>query len=361
MRIHSVQFENFRLLRHTILPLQPLTVLVGPNNSGKSSVLDALGIVARNDPSVVELKNALPYGADPASTTTIVGLRGGTDDHPGAVQFGVAIAPDTEYLGGGRRTRQLAMYDDSTAGPEDLQRVAAIARSFRVFSAIPPNMRQDSQLVPQAVLNGDGSNIAVVLDRLRDDDPERFEAFNRDLAEWLPDFDRVLFRTPQPGMRGIALRTRAGRHSVHATHLSEGTLTTLGLLAMLHTGADSRLIGIEEPERGIHPRLLRNIRDLLLRVAHPTENGVSAPSRQVIVTTHSPYFLDLFRDLPECVVIADRRDDEVTFTRLADHPDIDEIVMAGPIGEAWFTGVLGGVPIGPERPPVYPTPIDTAA
>src|SRR5260370_16247462 len=46
--IESIEFKNFKSLRDTKLPLQPLTSLVGPNCSGKSTVLQALQSLCLN-------------------------------------------------------------------------------------------------------------------------------------------------------------------------------------------------------------------------------------------------------------------------------------------------------------------------
>ena len=77
------------------------------------------------------------------------------------------------------------------------------------------------------------------------------------------------------------------------------------------------LIGIEEPERGVHPRLLRNIQTALYRLSYPNS---SAKSQFNIATTHSPYFLDLYKDHPEEIVIAQKTDDGAQFERLSDQP-----------------------------------------
>jgi hypothetical protein len=66
-----------------------------------------------------------------------------------------------------------------------------------------------------------------------------------------------------------------------------------------------------------------------------------------LATTHSPYFLDLFKDRPEEIVIANRVGQIVSFERLSDKPVIQEILADSPLGEIWYSGILGGVPTSP--------------
>jgi hypothetical protein len=65
---------------------------------------------------------------------------------------------------------------------------------------------------------------------------------------------------------------------------------------------------------------------------------------QVIATTHSPFFLDLFRDHLEEIVIANKIGQEAKFERLSDRPDINELLGDASLGDVWYSGILGGVP-----------------
>jgi hypothetical protein len=67
----------------------------------------------------------------------------------------------------------------------------------------------------------------------------------------------------------------------------------------------------------------------------------------VIATTHSPYFLDLFRNRPEEIVLANKRGPDVEFQRLSEQPHVQEVLGDAPLGEVWYTGILGGVPGAP--------------
>jgi predicted ATP-dependent endonuclease of OLD family len=107
------------------------------------------------------------------------------------------------------------------------------------------------------------------------------------------------------------------------------------------------MVCFEEPDRGIHPRLLRDVQDALYRLSYPESFGETRPSVQVLATTHSPYFLDLYRDHPEEVVIASRIGQEARFERLSDRRDLEEILGDAPLSEVWYSGILGGVPVEP--------------
>ena len=86
--------------------------------------------------------------------------------------------------------------------------------------------------------------------------------------------------------------------------------------------------------------------DALYRLAYPEGSGEKREPVQVIATTHNPYFLDLFREHPEEIVIAEKVGLEAKFSRLSDRKDLEEILADAPLSEVWYSGVLGGVPAG---------------
>jgi predicted ATPase len=225
---------------------------------------------------------------------------------------------------------------------EILQSLGQISNSIYTFDA--NHIALPVQLNPDANVSPTGMGLANVLDRLYVKHPERFEALNEEMARWLPEFDRILFDTPSPGMRSFLLRTREGLYPIPASELSHGTLLALALLTLAHVPNPSPLVCIEEPDRGLHPRLLRNIRDALYRLAYPSNYGESRPPVQVVATTHSPYLLDLFRDHPNEIVIAHKVGSEARFEALSSRSDLQEMLQETPLGEVWYTGILGGVP-----------------
>ncbi len=331
--IDAIEFENFKVLRECRLPLGPCTVLVGANGSGKSTVLEGLEVMAGRRPLALDEHASMASRAG-SGNVAIRGVWGG-------VNRGVVTVDRSTQQGEHRRGRtDDAGAIESADWPDYLRRI-------RVYSLEPPQIARPTGPHPKPELAADGAGLGGVLTHLQDTAPERFDDLNAELGRWLPEFDRVLFAYDNDGNRVFFLRTREGGHRIPASDLSHGTLLALAILTMAYLPEPPSLLAMEEPDRGIHPRLLRRVQDAICRLAYPGSADESRPPVQVLVTTHSPYFLDLFKDRPEEIVIADRVGDSVRFRRLSDVPEIDEILGGAPLGEVWYTGILGGVPTSP--------------
>ena len=196
-------------------------------------------------------------------------------------------------------------------------------------------------------LNYNGTGLAAVLDDLKDNYPERWELLLAEFREWLPEYDHIQFVKPQDGQKGLALRTKKGGHRIPASELSQGTLVALALLTLAYLPNPPSLIGLEEIDRGLHPRLLRHLQDALYRLSYPESCGEKRPAIQVIATTHSPYLLDLYREHPEEVVLAQKEGLEVQFKQLSQIEHFQEILGDSPLSDVWYSGVLGGVTVKP--------------
>jgi predicted ATPase len=198
-----------------------------------------------------------------------------------------------------------------------------------------------------AILQTNGAGLAAVLDDMKDNHPEKWELLLAEMRQWLPEYDQILFDKPQQGQKGIVLRTRKGGHRIPAKDLSQGTLIALALLTLAYLPEPPSLVGLEEIDRGLHPRLLRHLQDALYRLSYPESCGEKRPPIQVIATTHSPYLLDLYREHPEEVVLAEKKGLEVEMKRLSDIEHYQDILGHSPLSEVWYSGVLGGASVKP--------------
>jgi predicted ATPase len=342
--IEFVQFRNFRVLRDTTLPLSRFTLLLGLNGSGKSTALQALEAVQRR------LSGSGGWARIEQVITTGVAISDAT-------QVEVLLRWSAPYAGMATQVIWSQSFPKSTVNyvnsegegpsPQDGGPLSAMLAGIRVYSLDATQIAAGVRLVPSMELGRGGAHLAGVLDRLRDDAPERFKALNEEWGRWLPEFDQILFDTVGEGVRAIRLRTRQGHYAIPASDLSQGTLLALAILTLAYLPNPPTMVCFEEPDRGIHPRLLRDVQDALYQLSYPESFGETRPPVQVLATTHSPYFLDLYRDHPEEVVIASRIGQEARFERLSDRRDLEEILGDAPLSEVWYSGILGGVPVEP--------------
>ncbi len=346
--IESIAFSNFKALRQTTLPLTPFTLLLGPNGSGKTSVLQALQTIAELPPTAGD--GAWNYGGTvflpflsvtAADRNTIVGatLRLRTTG-------GVVTAAFKWHADQGLAERLLRTEAGTSLAAAEAEKLLKWLSRMRVFS-LDANQIANPVPVSADALRSNGSGLPAVLDNLKDNYPERWEALLKEMREWLPEYDQILFDKPNPGTKAIALRTKRGKHSIPARDLSQGTLLALALLSLAYSPEPPSVVGLEEIDRGLHPRLLRHLQDALYRLSYPESCQESRSPIQVIATTHSPYLLDLYREHPEEIVLAQKEGLEVQMRRLTDIPNSEEILSTSPLSEVWYSGVLGGASVQP--------------
>ena len=187
--IGSVTFHNFKVLRETTLPLSPFTLLIGPNGSGKSTAVQALQIAAGH--IAAQYQDVATAGIDPAGT----------------VEIAIRSPSDVTLRLSWTRNVGMKRSVDRHGAPEAEHLLAALQR-LRVYHLDGNAIAAAVPLNPGMEVTTTGGNLAVVLDQLRDGNPERFEHLNKELSRWLPEFDRILFSTPSQGTRALLLRTR---------------------------------------------------------------------------------------------------------------------------------------------------------
>lgn len=343
--LRRIEFKNFRILRDAAIDLDRFTLLIGPNASGKSTVFR--GIIEAKDwiADGIFQERPLPHTFYRKFVSRNLDL---SPNSPVSIGFnGVGIAGDCSWT----FVWNSGEFSRSPKIPGGDHKLLSSLTGAKVFSLDPRLIQSRVAWTPDATLGPGGERLSVVLTTLQDTEPERFENLNAELSRWLPEFDRILLNSTtdssrQDGLtREFQLRFRTTKARINAADLSGGTLIALALLTLAHLPDPPGIICLEEPDRGLHPRALTLVRDAIFRLAYPERNGESRKPVQVLATTHSPYFLDLFRDYTNQIVVAEKTLDGATFSSLSKRPDIDKILAHGPLGEIWYSGVLGGVPV----------------
>ena len=205
---------------------------------------------------------------------------------------------------------------------------------WQFLSPVPQEMgRANSQQRTggRIFLARDGSNIAEYLLSIRNLDQNAFEGIFETLSYVLP-----YARDLQPTLvtqieRSVFLQMTEKDFKIPGWLLSSGTLRLLALLAVLRHPNPPPLIVVEEIENGFDPRTLNLIVE---EIRQAVEEGKT----QVIVTTHSPYLLDLLH-LSQ-IVMVEREDDEPKFSRPADRAELQEWSKKFSVGKLYTMGKL---------------------
>lgn len=330
--IASVAFQRFKALRNARLVLGPFNLVIGPNGSGKTSLIQAL--------LRLRLLTKLP-------------LRSGVAESDRAVEGPeIAFHFDPPYEG---IEAVMSCVSDQQC---DLLQVTPQpdgengswpglrARLLKIRGYVPDHHAIAAPAIANegAELNGSAGNLAAVLAARQAHHPEAFGRLVADFVRINPEFTAIGTELGADGRVRFRLKLKDENSWIDPDNVSQGTLYLLAMITLAHDPDPPSVVCIEEIDRGIHPRLLREVRDVLYRLSYPSSYGETRAPVQVIATTHSPYLLDLFREHPEEIVISAKHGAAATFSRLTDREDISELLEDSPLGDMWYSGVLGGVP-----------------
>ncbi len=359
-QLRSFQLRNFKAVRDSgRIAFGGLTVFIGNNGSGKSSVvegletfrdivLDGLDAAMRrwrgfeyiwNQAVKHELKNSIdgrPHLTKPIGFRVGLALQG---KGVGLIQQATLGGGGNELFllreqlvteGAAERLRyrrdaygSVVNLDDPDAPAGSLEDGASMLRPYvrhalenwQFLSLAPEAMGQplpEERAAERIRLRRDGSNIAEYLDEIRRMDLNAFNGILESLQFVLPyaaDLQPAL--TSELG-RSFYLKLKEEKFEVPGWLLSTGSLRILALLACLRHPSPPSLLVVEEVENGLDPRTLNML-------VEEIRAAITLGKTQVILTTHSPYLLDLLA--LEHIVVVERIDGAPVFTR----PNTDEL------------------------------------
>ena len=383
-RIEYLKVQNFRALRDVEFKgLTPLTVLLGPNGSGKSTVFDVFAFLAECFESNLrrawdkrgrakELKTRgtkgpllikIKYRERPKPSPLIT-------YHLAVDEINGSPRVIEEWLAWKRKRRgrpfKFLDYRDgvgqATRGErpdEDDERVdfplsspdllavnalgqfsehprVAALRNFitgwNVSYLSADNARRQPEAGPQERISRSGDNLANVIQYLSEQHSERLESIFRLLRCRVPRVESVKADAMPDGRLLLQIKDAPFNDPVLARFASDGTLKMLAYLVLLHDPSPPPFIGIEEPENYLHPRLLYGLAE---------ECGHASQHTQLLVTTHSPFYLNALQ--PREVRVLWRNQDGFTQSCRTDSVrGISEFMEEGALlGDLWIEGHFG--------------------
>ena len=184
---------------------------------------------------------------------------------------------------------------------------------------------------PQDRLTRTGDNLANVIQFLAEQHESQLNRIFAVLRARVRRIDRY-WRDDAGWSSILQIKDAPFDHPVLARFASDGTLKMLAYLILLYDPSPPPFIGIEEPENFLHPRLLLELAE---------ECRAASARTQLLVTTHSPFFLNGLR--PEEVRVLWR--DEMGYTQTSKASDltgVSSFIRQGALlGHLWMEGHLG--------------------
>lgn len=195
-----------------------------------------------------------------------------------------------------------------------------------VFGRYTPPRQEQKLGMPNDFLSDTCDNLPLVLAGIL---PEIEENLVEQLKALYPRISSV--HTKPSGDR-LQLYFKEGRRLIPATRLSDGTLRYLCLLTVLLHPAPPPLVCIDEPELGLHPDILPSLADLLIE---------SSSRMQLVVTTHSDLLIDALQEQPESVITVEAAPQGTQLNRL-NAQELAKWLEKYSLGELWTRGEIGG-------------------
>jgi len=388
---HEITLTNFLSFgpQPTAVQCGSLNVLIGPNASGKSNFLEAIGLLAacpRNLQDAIRRGGGIQEwlwkgegGAPEASIEALV------DTGPAAIPLHYRLRftevrqrmeivsellesaksssgrakPRTFYLhekGHGvltiRVTNNAKTYESAVDDLEPHQSILAQRRDPAAYPELTSlsdafgqihlyrgwNVGRSSALrapqkadLPEDFLLEDASNLGLVLNDLHNQ-PQAGQTITSYLRKFYETADSYAVKIIGGTVQVVVHEQGEGSPVIPATRLSDGTLRYLCLLAVLCHPTPPPVVCIEEPEIGLHPDMLATVAELL---------GEASKRTQVFVTTHSDGLVDALTGQPDAVVVCERSDHGTQLQRL-DAGKLKDWLKRYSLGELWMKGEIGG-------------------
>ncbi len=379
-RIEEIRIKNYRVLKDIKLEeITPLTVFVGRNGSGKSTLFDVFAFLSEcftdglrkawdrrgrfrelrsrgsEGPVTIEVK----YRESPKSYLITYHLE--IDEtskgpvvarewmrwkrgHPAAPFYflnykrgqGKVVSGEVPEAKDQRVDVPLAGQDVlavNTLGQlANNPRVTALRKfisGWHLSYLTADSTRGNPEAGAEERLSQTGNNLPNVIQYLREQHPDRLNVIFKVLSSRIPRLQKFEDRILDDGRLLLLLKDEPFEKPILAKFASDGTLKLLAYLTLLYDPDPPPLIGIEEPENFLHPRLLAELAE---------ECDLASERAQFLVTTHSPFLLNSLT--PRQVRVLNRAPDGYTkIQRTYDLPGVTEFIKEGAsLGELWMEG-----------------------
>jgi len=381
-RIH---IENYKCLRDVTVDLGDFTILIGPNDSGKSSLLEVIrtfgSIVQPGIPGLFHGDRALEnlVWRKEAGRNIVWEVTGSIGEHRFVYHLELPVdrGPPPESLewdgkklfwtqpAPAQPQGQPISYSGPPGVPVVIMGNGRPARPAQPGTPFLPQFIQQPQApfaalaealtssieyrfelgklplpsvpAPGIALEPTGTNLAAVLDILQNSpDRSAFESLQKSLHEAIPSLRGIVLppARQQAGAKSLEFILSGNGQppvTIPGSLASGGALLLTAFLTLAYSQTPSLLL-FEEPENGLHPMRLQMVVEILRKMSR---GEVGNRKRQIIVTTHNPLLLNFAA--PEEVRVFVRHPEQGTRVfPMTTVPDIDKLLKEFALGELWY-------------------------
>jgi ABC-type uncharacterized transport system ATPase subunit len=299
--IERIRIRNFRCIKEIDFPLTPLHALIGPNDSGKSTILEAF--IASSWGSAEDASEMTVFSTSRALTHTPAGMI----EHPPHVDL----------------TDPTLNQQSHPPSPTML----ALVIPVRILRLDPDAMRQPTNLIAQGhqlEYSARGHGLAAVYDALLSRRIDVFLEISKRFTTLFPTARSIQLTNASATTKVLGVELLDGR-SIDANQLSEGMLYWLAFAALPYL-QPAPIILIEEPENGLHPSRIGDVMRVLRDISRTS---------QIIVATHHPLVINELQ--PDEVTLITRTPTRGTIaTPLSSTKNFEQRSKVYALGELWL-------------------------
>lgn len=347
--IQAFHAKNYGCLRDVHATLTPLHAFIGPNDSGKSTLLHGMRTVVQFASGSFKLDedgNWLPFDHFLPLPTHVPSMPRKAPDSMLAcdVELGryeLISSSDNLQEAVQSNGMQLGKIERSYRTPNGILawRSAEIVHNqllgARLVRFDPDALRKPSGLIPEtepvSFLDERGHGLAGVYFAIRNRNDDAFASIVADVRRHFETVKHLRVKAVTTSEVVLEAELADGTR-VEAKRFSEGLLHYLAFAALAHLEPASLLL-VEEPENGLHPARIAEVIRLLRTI-------VDEKGTQVVMATHSPLVVNELK--PEEVSVVTRKPDEGTrVQRIKDTPDFEERFKIYALGELWIAYANG--------------------
>lgn len=329
--LERVIVSDFGCLKHVDVALTPLHAFIGPNDSGKSTLLrglhSALELARGVAPSIARgVSDGTTLDLHIAANVRVTFSFRGNRWH---ITLRTARGQQ-EWPWDGQAAVRLSTTLNAMALPVE------IPGGARLLRLDTDALKQPSPLIPESNLDqffvNRGRGLPAVLDLILGRGDESYSEISEKIRHLFPVVRRVGLRAVSSGAKQVEIELNDGT-VVGADSISDGLLTYLAYAAIGYLKPVSMLL-VEEPENGLHPA---RIAEVVRTLRH-----VSQTRMQVVIATHSPLVVNELQ--PEEVTVVTRTLKAGTrLTRIHDTPDFEARSRVYALGELWLSYADGNL------------------